>query len=129
MCGLFVVCALMQHLETVYIYFRFTKSHLISECFSIDDKKSSILDHSVSNIIKINMLSMTSLTCRCIYNFVFTYTSHPCRTHFSLLSADFITFLSHIHLLFYIFKFTGKFGDGVNTRKKLFGVIIKYGSW
>lgn len=129
MCGLFVVCALIQHLETVYIYFRFTKSHLISECFSIDDKKSSILDHSVSNIIKINMLSMTSLTCRCIYNFVFTYTSHPCRTHFSLLSADFITFLSHIHLLFYIFKFTGKFGDGVNTRKKLFVVIIKYGSW
>lgn len=129
MCGLFVVCALIQHLQTVNIHSRFTKSHLISECFSIDDKNSSILDHSVSNIIKINMLSMTSLTCRCIYNFVFTYTSHPCRTHFSLLSADFITFLSHIHLLFYIFKFTGKFGDRVNTRKKLFGVIIKYGSW
>lgn len=40
-----------------------------------------------------------------------------------------IIFFLYIYFLFYIFKFIGKFGDGVNIRKKLFGVIIKYGLW
>lgn len=52
-----------------------------------------------------------------------------CRIYFLLLLVDFIIFFLYIYFLFYIFKFIGKFGDGVNIRKKLFGVIIKYGLW